>query len=95
MQENKQLISYRCKQQPAFFNPGRSIARNYTQQNLFKMKNEPVVTYNHMQEDSSAISGTFGPTEETNSHPISLYMLFAVDLLLICGIGILAFQLIF
>ncbi|CAN5586928.1 hypothetical protein BH11BAC1_BH11BAC1_12720 [soil metagenome] len=59
------------------------------------MKNEPVVTYNHMQEDSSTMQGTFGSNEETNSHPISLYMIFAVDILLICAIGVLAFQLIF
>ena len=59
------------------------------------MKNEPVVTYNHMQEDSTPSSNAFGTTEESTSHPISLYMIFAVDILLICGIGILAFQLIF
>jgi hypothetical protein len=51
------------------------------------MKNEPVVTYNHMQDDSA--SG------ETSSHPISLYMIFAVDILLMCGIAFLALQLLF
>ncbi len=59
------------------------------------MKNEPVVTYNHMQEDSTPASKAFGTTEENSGHPISLYMIFAVDILLICGIGFLAIQLIF
>ena len=59
------------------------------------MKNEPIVTYDHMQEDSSPISNTFGTAKEGEGHPISLYMIFAVDLLLIFGIGVLVFQLIF
>jgi hypothetical protein len=59
------------------------------------MKNEPVVTYDHMQEDSTPTSTTFGNAEENSNHPISLYMIFAVDLLLICGIGALVFQLVF
>ena len=59
------------------------------------MKNEPVVTYDHMQEDSTPISSNFGKAEEESNHPISLYMIFAVDLLLICGIGALVFQLVF
>jgi hypothetical protein len=59
------------------------------------MKNEPVVTYNHMQEDSSSVSNQFRHEEDHLVHPISLYMIFAVDILLMCGIGFLAFQLIF
>jgi len=59
------------------------------------MKNEPVVTYNHMQEDSPSIHKTFVREEEDNGHPISLYMIFAVDILLMCALGFLAFQLIF
>ena len=58
------------------------------------MKNEPVVTYNHMQDDSSTVS-KFAAEDENNSHPISLYMIFAVDILLMCALGFLAFQLIF
>ena len=54
------------------------------------MKNEPVVTYNHMQEDLTPIHN-----EEGTSHPISLYMIFAVDILLMCALAFLAFQLIF
>jgi len=59
------------------------------------MKNEPVVTYNHMQEDTSSVRNVFGTNEEETSHPISLYMIFAVDILLMCALGFLAFQLIF
>ena len=58
------------------------------------MKNEPVVTYNHMQDDNSAVH-KFGAEEENTSHPISLYMIFAVDILLMCALGFLALQLIF
>lgn len=60
-----------------------------------QMKNEPVVTYNHMQDDSSALSGRFTSDADSTHHPISLYMIFAVDILLMCAIGFLAFQLIF
>jgi hypothetical protein len=58
------------------------------------MKNEPVVTYNHMQDDSSTVQN-YGTEEENPTHPISLYMIFAVDILLMCALGFLAFQLIF
>ena len=58
------------------------------------MKNEPVVTYNHMQDDSTTVH-KYGTEEENTSHPISLYMIFAVDILLMCALGFLAFQLIF
>ena len=59
------------------------------------MKNEPVVTYNHMQEDSTSIHKEFLTEEVDSNHPISLYMIFAVDILLMCALGFLAFQLIF
>ena len=59
------------------------------------MKNEPVVTYNHMQEDSPSIHKEFLTDEAESGHPISLYMIFAVDILLMCALGFLAFQLIF
>ena len=59
------------------------------------MKNEPVVTYNHMQEDSTSLKGAFGTQDENMNHPISLYMIFAVDILLMCALGFLALQLIF
>lgn len=59
------------------------------------MKNEPVVTYNHMQEETNPTANHFGVEEDNNGHPISLYMIFAVDILLMCALGFLAFQLIF
>jgi hypothetical protein len=59
------------------------------------MKNEPVVTYNHMQEETSSVKNHFNPDDGRNNHPISLYMIFAVDILLMCALGFLAFQLIF
>ena len=59
------------------------------------MKNEPVVTYNHMQEETSSVKNPFNREDESPSHPISLYMIFAVDILLMCGLAFLALQLIF
>jgi len=59
------------------------------------MKNEPVVTYNHMQEDGSSLRHPFGNEADSGAHPISLYMIFAVDILLMCAIAFLAFQVIF
>lgn len=53
------------------------------------MKNEPVVTYNHMQEDKNS------ETNERENLPISLYMLLVVDALLITGIVVFAVKFIF
>ncbi len=51
------------------------------------MKNEPVVTYNHMEDDDSNNSSKHVEVmEEKNHHPISLYMIFVVDMLLIGGV---------
>jgi len=53
------------------------------------MKNEPVVSYNHMQEDISAQS-------ENNSPPsFNLYILFAVDVLILSAIVFAAVSIIF
>lgn len=54
------------------------------------MKNEPVVTYNHMQDDKSAES-----MNEQETLPISLYMLLVVDALLITAIIVFAVKFIF
>lgn len=54
------------------------------------MKNEPVVSYNHMQEDEST-----AVKSEKESVPISLYMLLVVDALLITGIVVFAVKIIF
>ncbi len=59
------------------------------------MKNEPVVTYNHMQDDGTSVNHYFVAETENNRHPISLYMIFAIDILLMGAIGFLAYQIIF
>ncbi len=55
------------------------------------MKNEPVVSYNHMEEDE-ANSNTVTTSE---SVPFSLYMLLIVDAVLISGLAIVAAKVIF
>ncbi|MCX6291952.1 MAG: hypothetical protein NT126_09345 [Bacteroidetes bacterium] len=57
------------------------------------MKNEPVVTYNHMEEDESASS--IHSVHEKNHHPISLYMIFVVDVILIAAVVYIAVKSIF
>jgi hypothetical protein len=61
------------------------------------MKNEPVVTYNHMEEDESSSSHELGrdSSPEKNNHPISLYMILIVDVILICGVIYIAVKTIF
>jgi hypothetical protein len=53
------------------------------------MKNEPVVSYNHMQDDDS------NNRQETENIPMSLYMLLVVDALLISGLVVFAAKIIF
>jgi hypothetical protein len=52
------------------------------------MKNEPVVSYNHMQEEQ-AIEGGKGRI------PYSLYILLAIDALLITAIAVFVAKIIF
>ena len=52
------------------------------------MKNEPVVSYDHMQEESVN-------AENHTRHSFNLYMLFAVDVLVISAIIVAAFKIIF
>jgi len=60
------------------------------------MKNEPVVTYNHMEEDeSSRVSPGMNPSGDRGYHPISLYMIFIVDIILIAGVVYMAMKAIF
>jgi hypothetical protein len=54
------------------------------------MKNEPVVTYNHMQEDKNSEMSA-----ERETLPISLYMLLVVDAILITAIVVFAIKFIF
>jgi hypothetical protein len=54
------------------------------------MKNEPVGSYNHMQEDEQTIDSI-----NVESVPASLYMLLIVDAVLISALAVLAAQVIF
>ena len=58
------------------------------------MKNEPVVTYNHMQEDEPKTYPIQNDLEE-ESLPISLYMILVVDAILVSAIVFFSFTVIF
>jgi len=53
------------------------------------MKNEPVVSYNHMQEDAST------KVDNHNQPSFNLYLLFAVDVLILSAIVFAAVNIIF
>ena len=59
------------------------------------MKNEPVVTYNHMEEDSSAHANHLTSPAEKKQYPISLYMILVADVVLIAAIVYMAIRAIF
>lgn len=54
------------------------------------MKNEPVGSYNHMQEDEHTLDGV-----NTETVPASLYMLLIVDAVLISALAVITAQVIF
>jgi len=54
------------------------------------MKNEPVGSYNHMQEDEQTMNGI-----QADPVPASLYMLLIVDAVLISALAVFAAQIIF
>jgi len=58
------------------------------------MKNEPVVTYNHMEEDEPQKYPAHREEDE-NSLPISLYMILVVDAILVSAIVFFSFTVIF
>ncbi len=58
------------------------------------MKNEPVVTYNHMEEDEPRRNPMLHEMEE-ESLPISLYMILVVDAILVSAIVFFSFTVIF
>lgn len=58
------------------------------------MKNEPVVTYNHMEEDDAGRT-VYPEAQAKESLPISLYMLLVVDAILVSAIVFLTFKVIF
>ena len=53
------------------------------------MKNEPVVSYNHMQDEASS------QAENHSRHSFNLYLLFVVDVMVISAIVVAAFKIIF
>jgi hypothetical protein len=53
------------------------------------MKNEPVVSYNHMEEDDNS------QNNKEENIPISLYMLLVVDAILISAIVVFAAKIMF
>ncbi len=55
------------------------------------MKNEPVVSYNHMQDDEPSDMRT----KEIETVPFSLYMLLAVDAILISILAVMTAKIIF
>lgn len=55
------------------------------------MKNEPVVSYNHMEEEEESMHST----SSFRSVPMSLYMLLVVDAILISGLAVIAAKIIF
>ena len=60
--------------------------RNYWKNK--SMKNEPVVSYNHMQEEETI-------SEKTNRIPYSLYVLLFVDAILISALSVFVAKIIF
>ncbi len=59
------------------------------------MKNEPVVTYNHMEEDESTHSHDVFASKTKNPLPISIYMIVVVDVVLISALIFLAVRALF
>ena len=64
--------------------------QSYYAVNSERMKNEPVGSYNHMQEDEHTLDGV-----NTETVPASLYMLLIVDAVLISALAVIAAQVIF
>lgn len=58
------------------------------------LKSEPVVTYNHMEEDEQGQSFEHSQ-EEDSKYPISLYMILIVDAILVSAIVFFTFTVIF
>lgn len=63
---------------------------SYHALNPTSMKNEPVGSYNHMQEDEQSLNGM-----QVDPVPASLYMLLIVDAVLISALAVFAAQIIF
>ena len=63
---------------------------SYYALNPHSMKNEPVGSYNHMQEDEQTMNSI-----QADPVPASLYMLLIVDAVLISALAVFAAQIIF
>ncbi|MBK6398526.1 MAG: hypothetical protein IPP27_10425 [Bacteroidetes bacterium] len=63
---------------------------SYYASNPTRMKNEPVGSYNHMQEDEQTMNSI-----QADPVPASLYMLLIVDAVLISALAVFAAQIIF
>ncbi|MCC7232112.1 MAG: hypothetical protein IT242_04150 [Bacteroidia bacterium] len=59
------------------------------------MKNEHIVTYNHMEEEEEPVRKDYNRPRESKNIPISLYMLLIVDALLVTAIVFFTFKIIF
>jgi hypothetical protein len=86
-------VSYICNF--LLFNAVKSLLPLRINYKTDTMKNEPVVTYNHMEEDESSHSGKAFSAKEKSQVPISIYMIFTVDLILISALIYLAVRAIF
>ncbi|MEY4594547.1 MAG: hypothetical protein RIQ47_957 [Bacteroidota bacterium] len=58
------------------------------------MKNEPVMTYDHINEERLSSSAD-NKLEKEETYPISLYMLLVVDAMLISGLIFMVVKIIF
>jgi hypothetical protein len=58
------------------------------------MKNETVLTYDHIKEDIT-VSSNMQKMEKDETYPISLYMLLVVDAMLISGLLFMVVKIIF
>lgn len=59
------------------------------------MKNEPLMTYNHMEDDNTKRPTMRKVEDKEEAYPISLYMLLVVDAILISAIVFMTVKIIF
>jgi len=59
------------------------------------MKNEPLITYDHMQDDTAGKPNLRKVEDRDVHYPISLYMLLVVDAILISAIIFMTVKIIF
>lgn len=59
------------------------------------MKSEPLITYNHMNEEETVRNAQATHQNRSENYPISLYMLLVVDAVLITAILFMTAKIIF